>query len=772
MRSSQALAVTLAILASTVVAAQPGDQVELSVRLDAVVSGDEAPSGDVTIEFSDASTREPVASWVVEASAEEQSFAVAVPLLESRSGWFAWARSSGWWGPTAYVEPDASEVELTLVPEGTVRFAVDGTDTGVDLLRTGQVWIAGRVASRGVRLDRGVYGGPCDVDREPDRREVLIFCPFARDETVDLRVRLGPFLPLLQSDVTISADLDLGLVEPVRGAVVTGSLPSADGSSRRFGLLQPNAWALAWSAWTDFGGVFTFEGLSPGAYELRLAGSDGDGWPVRIESLTDRIDLGQLVSAAGNVLAISFLVPSGVDLDDIRPEVWEATLGPDGEVEERGRRFEFEERGSDGSFLWRGLPAGDYEVGVEDNRGNRWHHEVVRFFGQDHHYVEFDAVPLFGRIERGGRPLENVMVWFGGMYGFERVSFRSREEGRFNGFLPREGYWPVEVTPPPDCDPCEGSWDGDGWGDFDSSEINDAGIFEIEADSHGIARVEISLSAGALAGRVVMRDRESGALEPVAGARVWVFAAGEVAGEQQGPLQPGSWRGRTDASGAFEVTGLSEWNYSIHAEAYVDERKLQSAPLQVQLRDDERIEDVELRLADQRLVTVVVRSGGVPVAGAQTFVLHPPGSGTARANSYSDGAGEATHYLSMDAEYVDVVVRAEGLGMNGWRFDVRDGVPIEVDLSADRGSLRVPKRQDGPGSQESLFFRDARLYTPGGASIRIGTLAAVNDRGQIQEDGDEAIVNDLAPGTYSYCLKDDACTRIDILPWGESRLRD
>ena len=487
-----ALIATVGTLAAPAAWAQTADDVELTVHLDAAASRDEAPSGDVTIEFSDASTREPVVSYVVEASTEEQGFVVAVPLLESRSGWFVRARSPGWWGPTAYVDPDARDVELTLVPEGVVRFVVDGTDTGVDLLRTGQVWIAGRVGNRGVRLDRGVYGGPCEVDREPDRRDVLIFCPFARDETVDLRVRLGPFLPLLESDVTIAADLDLGFVEPVRGAVVTGSLPSGDGSSRRFGLLQPDTWSFAWSAWTDSGGFFAFEGLSPGAYELRLAGSDGDGGPVRIEALTDQIDLGQLVSAAGNVLAVSFLVPSGVDLDDIRPEVWEATLGPDGAVEDRGRRFEFEERGRDGSFLWRGLPTGDYEVGVEDNRGNRWHHEVI----------------------------------------------------------------------------------------------------------------------------------------------------------------------------------------------------------------------------------------------------------------------------------LDVVVRAEGLGMNGWRFDVRDGVPVEVDLLADRGSLRVPRGQDG------LHFRGARLYTPGGASILIGALAAINDRGQIQEDSDEAIVNDLAPGTYSYCPKDNACTRIDILPWAEARIRD
>ena len=97
--------------------------------------------------------------------------------------------------------------------------------------------------------------------------------------------------------------------------------------------------------------------------------------------------------------------------------------------------------------MWRGLPAGDYQVEVADNRGNRWHHEVVRFFGQDRYTIELDAVPLVGRIERGGEPLENVMVWFGGMWGFERVSFRSREEGRFSGLLPREGLTAKSTTP-------------------------------------------------------------------------------------------------------------------------------------------------------------------------------------------------------------------------------------------------------------------------------------------------------------------------------------
>ena len=773
------LAVALTVLVFTVVAphsvalAQPADEVDITVHLDAIASRDEAPSGDVTIEFTEASTRVPVISYTVDVAAEEQSFQVTVPATESRSGWFASARSEGWWSSTAYIAPDEREVSLTLVPEGVVRFAIDGTDRGVDLLQTGHVWIAGQIGSRGVRLERGLYGGPCEVDREPDRREVLVVCPFARDETVDLRVRLGMFLPVLRSELTVTADTDLGLIDPVRGAVLTGSLSSADGSSHRFGLQQRNAYlSFGWSSWTDAGGVLFFEGLSPGAYELRLAGSDGDSWPVRIESLNDRIDLGQLVSAAGNLMTISFLAPSVLEIADLRPNVQAATLGPDGQVENRGRRFEFDDRVADGSFLWRGLPAGDYRIEVEDSRGNRWHHEVVSFFGHDRYTVELDAVPLLGRVELGGEPLEGALVWFGGVYGFERVSFRSREEGRFSGLLPREGFWPVEVTPAPGCDPCEGSWDGDGWDGFDSSEISSAGFFEIEADSDGTARVDIDLPAGAVSGRVVRRNTMSGVLEPVAGARVWVSAVEEVAGERHDYFLPDSWRTRTDGSGAFEVAGLHAWEYSIYAESYIDEREVQSRPLRVRLSGDDQIDDLVLQLVDQRLVTVIVRSGGVPVAGAQTFVLHPAGSGIPVENSYSDGAGEAAHDVSMDAEYVDIVVRAEGLGMNGWRFDIRDGVPIEIDLSADRGSLRVPKWQDGSGSGDPHFFRDVRLVAPGGASIRIDTLAAVNDRGQISEDGDEAIVNDLAPGTYSYCSPDGACNTIDIVPWAESRVRE
>ena len=773
MRSRQALALAVAVLAPAVVAAQPAGDVELAVRLDAIVSSDETPPGDLTVEFLEASSREPMASYVVEASAEEQSFVFAVPAPESRSGWLLWARSEGWWSPAAFIPWDEREASLTLVPEGMVRFAVDGTDTAVDFLETGKVWIDGRVYRRRSRLDRGLYGGPCEVDRQPDHREVLIACPFARDEEVELRVRLGPFLPLLRPEVTVEADTDLGLVEPVRGARVTASLASPDSASHQFRLRQRDGYlALGWVAWTDSGGAFTFEGLSPGEYELRWADSDGDNWLVRIESLNDRIDLGQLVSVAGNRLAVSFWAPSAVEIGSLRPLLYAATLGPNGDVDSRGRMFESQERATDDSFVWRGLPAGDYEVQVEDDRGNRWHREVVHSFGQDHFTIEFNAIPLVGRIERGGEPLPGVMVWFGGLWGMERVSFRSREEGRFSGLLPREGSWWVQMTAAPSCDPCEGDWNQDDWEGFDSGAVDDLGAFEIEADSDGIARVRIELGTGVVSGRVVRANRKLGTLEPVADARVRVSAVEEAAGSSLDDRRPANVIRRTDGFGFFEVRGLPEREYNVAAEGYVDERELRSQPFRIRVPKNVRVDDVEIRLEERRPVTVIVRSGGLPVAGAQTFVLHPPGTGKVTSGGYTRAAGSAGHFVPMEAEFVDVVVRAEGLGMNGWRFEVQDGAPMEIDLTADRGTLRVPTFEEIPGVKGSRHVWDARLVTPGGASIRIGTLAAINDRGQIQRDDDETIVNDLVPGAYLYCPKDAACTRVDISPWGESRVRD
>lgn len=748
--------VLLALALSAVAAAATASETaEVELRLDVRGQHRGTLPEEATVYASDPATREPLTSYVVARVSQDRRLVLALPVRPE--GWLLWARAPGWWGPARHVQPDRTAASLVLVPQGVVRFALHGVDRAVDELRPGDVWIDGRVDGGGSGLKRGVQGGPCAVDREPSRRDVSIACPFALGARADLRVRLGPFLPLLRSGVTVAVDTDLGLVEPVRGATVTGHLASVDGAARVFGLRQRRvSLAFPWAAWTDSSGAFRFEGLSPGTYELRLTGSV-ESWPVRVESLFDSVDLGQLSSSAGNVLAVTFSAPLGIEARRLRPVVRAVKLGFGDKVESRGGRYEPDMQRTDGAFAWSGLPVGDYEVNVSDDRGNRWRREVLRFHGQDHHYVELNAVSLEGRIERGGEPLEDVMVWFGGLRGAERVSFRSGEEGRFGGLLPREGHWPVDVTPLPACDPCKGGWDTDGWEGFDGLTVDDVGSVEVVTDVDGVARVLIDLSAGKVSGRVSWRHAETGAIEPVGGAFVWVMSESAFAGGADDVLPPRQWRRATDARGWFEIGGLPDGPYVVWADAWLGERKYESREDRFLVTGRDPADSLDLRLEHRRPFTVVVRSGGVPVAGAQTFVYVPGNDRGVHSNRRTDGAGTAEHALE-DATEVDVVVRAEGLGMVGWRLDVRDGVPVTIEMLPDRGALRVPHRWQ------------ASLVTPGGVSIPVFVLEGIRDYGQVLAEDDEFVIRDLAPGTWMWCPSPGLCSAADVLPWAETNI--
>ena len=140
---------------------------------------------------------------------------------------------------------------------------------------------------------------------------------------------------------------------------------------------------------------------------------------------------------------------------------------------------------------------------------------------------------------------------------------------------------------------------------------------------------------------------------------------------------------------------------------------------------------------------------------AQPFV-RDPGTGLHGGNGRTDGWGKAAHWLTGETTAVDVVARADGLGIGGWRFDVKDGAPTVVEMLPERGALRVPDRWQ------------AVLVSPGGVSIPVFILAGINDYGQVQTDGDEYVIRDLAPGTWQWCSAPGACSTIDVLPWAES----
>jgi len=742
----------LAFAGSPLAAQEPADN-EVDIELTfAWLEGDPQP-GDVTIDFADPPTRETVESWSAPGSGASRRVVVTAPEMGSGAGWVVMARAPGWWSPAVYLARGEREASLKLVPQGVVRFTLLGTDRAVGQLRSGMVWIDGSVWPGGRRLGRGIHGGPCEVDSTPERRDVLVACPFALGEEVDLRIRLGPLLPVLRSDFLVEEDTDLGLIEPVPGASVTGSLAGGEATPRRFTLEHDAYWAVPWTAWTE-GGGFRFEGLAPGNYELQLAGAEGDVWPVRIESLTDWIDLGQLASAAANELRVSFSVPAAMDGVSLRPTMYPAELHPDGTPDrDFGRPLEPTGSEADGSFLWQGLPAGDYVVAAGDSRGNLLQEETLHFTGHDHFQVELTAVPLVGRITRGSEPLPDVMVWFGGPSNVERVSFRSGVEGHFQGFLPREGHWLIQITPLPACDPCEG--DPIGWPGFDGRHLEDAGFHEVEADTEGVARVSIDLAVAAVRGRVLARPGPDGAVKPVAGAWVRARRVDRESEPEQNLPGPEWWTTAADSEGAFEMVGFPDGRFEVEAEATVDGRPARGTT-RFTVLGDESVDRVEVWLEEELTVQVSVHSGGAPVAAAQVFAL---ASGSARVVGvgYSGGSGLADLEIPLRASPVDLMIRAEGLGMNGRRVEFRDNAPVEIGLLPERGSLRLPV--SGRGS----------LVSPSGVSIRVDTLYGVNDQaGQVKSDGDEWIVTDLAPGTWRYCPQNAPCQAVQIVPWTES----
>ncbi len=738
------------------------ETVQLVVHVEFRGRADDRLPEEFTVEFLEAATRIPLVSSTTGAGdGPAVDLHAAVPLPAAGSVWEVEASAEGWWGPSLIIPGDRREINLLLVPGGTVHLEVEGADRGVAMLNEDDVGVVGRISTgeseAAPLLDPGYYRSGCKVEKSPNRPWVAVRCSFARGLATDLEVLLGPFIPFRRSAVAVAHDTDLGVVEAVRGGVVAARFRAEGREGTRFVLRPMDANSgFARLAWADGSGAVRFGGLHPGEYELGRVGST-DTWSAVIGSLNDAVDLGDLDSSNAR-LAVSVLAPLFVMSDDLNLELQAVARSNEGSVYRRGRVAEapVHDTGS-GEWIWPDLPAGSYEVRIGDRFGNRLGRESIEFFGDDRVVVEVDAIPLEGEIRQGGEPLEDVMVWFGGAWGTERTALRSRAGGYFEGWLPRSGHWFVEVSPAPShCDPCEGEWDTADWGGFRPHPLREAGVIEVEPDGDGVARVEIELPAGGIEGRVFHSAPTTGLSELVSGANVSVMAPADDL-EQRDPLLPGHWQATSDADGSFSVVGVPEGEYEVRATGRIGDRELRSPWIAVRVDETGELTAVDLHMEEQGRVALTVFSfQGVPIGGAQVLAR---AIGTYRAvsggNTRADGTAELR--LPSAARQVEVVVRKRGMGMVAWRFDLEEG-PIEIMLQDLRGSLRAPVTSSGA------------IISPGGVRWDTADLRAVNGAWQVRVEGSEYVVGELAPGRWMYCLSGDDCEHVDIAPWSESRV--
>lgn len=766
-RERRYLVVGVLLLVGLLTVALPVDgQVRETVQLAAHVefrgtAGDQLPA-DVVVEFFEAATRTMLTSVSVRTgSAHTVKLHAAVPLPAAGSVWEVEAITEGWWGPASIVSTDQTEVKIILVPGGTVRLELQGADVDVARLEDNDLGIVGRVhggaGAMAPPIGPGTYRSRCELERASDRQWVSVHCPFARGLWTDLEVLLGPFIPFRRSATSVSDHTELGAVEAVRGGVVAGRFQGESGDSSRFVLRRRDANSeFARLAWADGSGSVRFEGLHPGEYELGRAGSP-DTWNAVLGSLYDAVDLGDL-NPSRTHLAVSVLTPFFVKGDELNLRLQTVARLGDGRVYRRGRVVGAPSRDpGSGEWIWRNLPAGSYELQIGDRFGNRLGRESVEFFGNDRVVVELDAVPLEGEVRQGSEPLGNAMVWFGGAWGAERAALRSREDGRFDGWLPRSGHWFVEVSPAPShCDPCEGEWDTADWGGFTPHPLREVGVIRVEVDDDGVARVEIDLPAGGIEGRVFHSSPTTGLSEHVSGANVSVMVPADDL-EQRDARLPSHWQATSDEDGYFSIAGVPEGEYEVRATGRSGSRELRSPWTPASVSKSGEMTAVNLHLEEQERITLsVFSSGGLPIDGAQVLARSV---GAYRAvvggNTRSDGATEL--WLPPAARQVEVLVRKRGMGMVAWRFDLEDG-PIEIMLPDLHGSLRAPVTSSGT------------IISPGGVQWDTANLRAINGAWQIYVEGSEYVVGALAPGRWTYCLSSNDCEHIDVAPWGESQV--
>lgn len=745
-RLGSLLAVLALFVAAGVAGVQPSqDAATLELRL--VPSLDSAASTPAEVVFAvlHPASREELVTYVVETDAALGGLEILVPELPT--GWIVRAQAPGYWSPSVYVPPQQAAADVGLVRAGQVTLHVLSSDVEVDRWEPSDLYIVGRIWRPGRHLKAGFYRGPCRR-ATPDGagfgpRDILVVCPFALGEKASLSVRLGGLVPWDALSLTVEEDHFVTVEDPARGASVSGRFPDAP---ERLLALDPGDGGFPFVTWTDTEGSFLLEGLGTGDYELSLAGSPNQSWPVQVAALGDEVALGALLSSEENRFSLEIWTGASrvSDFSDaLVVTARAAVLNDFGGIQRLGASFNAS-RTDAGLFVWNGLPAGHYELRVGDREGNRWREEVVQLFGNDHLQMELEAVPVEGRARRGDKPLVDAMLWFGGLWGTERMAFRTDSLGEFSGLLPRDGEWSVDLTSAPSCDPCEGAWDEGGWSGFDSRTVSDAGWVEIVADEDGVARPLIDLPEGSVSGHVLrVVDGES---QGVAAAEVVVrrLARPRVKGDY---ADPSDWEVRAGTDGGYSVSGLPSGQFDIVAEVRIEDRLYRSKPTRFALDGVDQMDDLDIRLAPLEPVRVVVTSSGVPVRGG--FVSVKSGAFIEGGSPFT---GDREYWFPSPVSLVDVVVWSDGFGAVAQRWDVSDGGDVRVELETVRGDLRLRKRLDG------------RLVTASGAAIDIGRLRADMGRAVAETGGDMVLIG-LAPGRYRWCPSPaEECSPVDVYP--------
>ncbi len=555
---------------------------------------------------------------------------------------------------------------------------------------------------------------------------------------LDLRVEFDNFVPVYfwGREVEPGQELELENIDLQPGSSLAGWVETAvaapDDSSVEV-TLKPQL--LGWNpdpgerqrlarralhTRADERGFFQFKAIAPGGYSLEASKAGFSS--IEIQSLTVERDQ-ELIVPDPIVLSL----PARIDLYldppvDAAGEPWVVTLM---RPEALTSIYHLEDRSAatlEGYWQGKPLSPGSYRIEIRDSLGSpRLAQDVELGAEMQPLFLTLDTVAIKGYITSGEEPLRTEVV-FGTTQGRPYVRLSSDANGRFEGSLPREGEWPVEISV------------NGGAQIIPSVEV-------ARKPGRSFAIVEIALPDTTLTGHVMDGN------EPATDAFILV-KGGEGKREKAANLV-------VDEEGAFELRGLPAGEYAVSAY-----RSGQTSDWsRVELREHVPGPHVRLDLEPKIEITGrVVAASGTGVPGARVQAMPASSAETAwSAQAATDMKGDFTLKISKGIDVVDLLVLASGFGLEIRRIQVSDFADslLVVPVVQSGGRLVLPM----PSGSGYTLHRDS-------AAVLLEEIAPLLLRsGSMRPNAAPAggfVIESVAPGAYAICAgylhREDLCT--------------
>ncbi|HEY0782407.1 MAG TPA: carboxypeptidase-like regulatory domain-containing protein [Thermoanaerobaculia bacterium] len=636
--------------------------------------------------------------------------------------WRLESAASDLWTPPQWLSADAAsphDVRLHVFRAGAIEVALQAPP-GETLPTTADVRLSG-APGKALKL------APTTISCPVTKARLQCTVPAG---VLDLRFKLGAFVPLYQWDVDVATGKpkELARWPLLRGASIVGTV-KGDGAAGQGSIevsLAPEVRGVSTDPAVDqrlaslrrrttatARGFFQFEVVEPGSYALE---AEQKGF-VRTKVSPVEVKKG-LETELHDPLVLAKPAAAKIQLDppvDPYGKRWEVTLGRRDPASGHPTGEWFTGSASV-SGVWEksGLAAGGYLLSVAGAGRTRWLDQVVEVQpGMEPLRVEIPVLQLKGRVLRGKEPLEGEL-WFGGQFGTRRVHFESDAKGVFEGLLPGPGKWDVDVVV--------------------KQPYLRLSLKPVEVEvpkGKSYATVEVHVPNTILHGEVV--DEQS---HPLPAASLMI----------QSPHRLSMSQLSADEEGKFEVRGLEAGSVLLSAES--GERT--SGWVQTTIAEGE--DGPALRLVAQRKMLVqgrVVSPAG-PVPGARLHAL-PDIAQTGIASLVEEVTGpDGGFSLSFPAgtSWVDLIVSSPGNATRMLRTPVDAKTFLEVPVEPDGGTL-VFDLQGDSSRQEAASV--ASLFH-GGTEISLQEIARWAGGLGIERRGANLALRDMEPGDYLLCV--------------------